>query len=247
VTCKLFLRSAYSPHKDNLLVFDARFLVGKKKILDLPGDDRRQMMSESRYLKTKYSVQSIEDPPVTKALFGSIRWSWIWLIARLYLGWKWVQPGWGKLHNPAWVGAKAGTALTGFLNGALSKTGGEHPDVQTWYATFIKDVVLPHTAVWTYVVSWGEFLVGVALILGAFTGIAAFFGMFMNFNYLLAGSVSINPLLFLVGLGVLLAWKTAGWWGLDRWLLPLLGTPWSPGYIFHHEQKDMRQHAKGTA
>ena len=25
---------------------------------------------------------------------------------------------------------------------------------------------------------------------------------------------------------IVLAWKVAGWWGLDRWALPLLGTPW---------------------
>ena len=24
--------------------------------------------------------------------------------------------------------------------------------------------------------------------------------------------------------------RTAGWWGVDRWLLPMLGTPWSPGH-----------------
>jgi thiosulfate dehydrogenase [quinone] large subunit len=205
-----------------------------------------EKMSRNRFQNTKKSIRNIEDPPVAKALFGSIRWSWIWAIARLYLGWKWVQPGWEKLHNSAWVGAKAGTALTGFINGALAKTGGAHPDVQSWYATFLKDFVLPNSNIWSYVISLGEFLVGVALILGAFTGIAAFFGMFMNFNYLLAGSVSINPLLFVLALGIVLAWKIAGWWGLDRWLLPLLGTPWSPGYVFHSDKKDIRHHAEGT-
>jgi thiosulfate dehydrogenase (quinone) large subunit len=29
-----------------------------------------------------------------------------------------------------------------------------------------------------------------------------------------------------------LAWKTAGWIGLDRWLLPLLGMPWRGGALF---------------
>jgi thiosulfate dehydrogenase [quinone] large subunit len=182
-------------------------------------------MSEDQFPNRKRSISRIDDPPVAKALFGSIRWSWIWLLARLYLGWEWLQPGWEKLHSPSWVGAEAGTALTGFLNGALSKTSGEHPDVQNGYAIFLKDVILPHASIWSYVVSWGEFLVGIALILGAFTGIAAFFGLFMNFNYLLAGSVSTNPILFVLALGILLAWKTAGWWGIDRWLLPLLGTP----------------------
>jgi thiosulfate dehydrogenase [quinone] large subunit len=85
-------------------------------------------------------------------------------------------------------------------------------------------------------ISWGETLVGIALILGLFTGIAAFFGSFMNTNYLLAGAVSINPILFIIATWLVLAWKTAGWWGLDRWILPILGTPWKPGYVFHREQ-----------
>ena len=38
---------------------------------------------------------------------------------------------------------------------------------------------------------------------------------------------------------LVLAWKTAGWIGLDRWLLPVLGTPWRPGLI--------RRRARGRA
>jgi thiosulfate dehydrogenase (quinone) large subunit len=77
--------------------------------------------------------------------------------------------------------------------------------------------------------------VGIGLILGAFTGIAAFFGITMNLSYELAGSVSTNPILMFIAVFLLLAWKTAGWWGLDRWLLPVLGTPWKPGYIFQKQ------------
>ncbi|MCB0211547.1 MAG: DoxX family protein [Anaerolineae bacterium] len=177
-------------------------------------------------------VRTLEDPPIARSLFGDVRWAWLWLWLRLYVGWGWLQPGWEKINASAWTGAKAGTALSGFLNGALSKTGGEHPDVQWWYAWFIQHFVLPHTVAWSYFVAWGEFLVGIALILGIFTGIAAFFGSFMNANYLLAGTVSVNPILFALATWLVLAWKTAGWWGLDRWILPALGTPWRPGVIF---------------
>lgn len=178
------------------------------------------------------SVIRLEDSPVARALFGDVRWAWLWLVLRLYLGWEWLQAGWGKLHNPAWTGSKAGAALAGFMNNALTKTGGEHPDVQGWYAWFLQHAVLPHPVIWSYLVSWGEFLVGVALILGIFTAIAAFFGSIMNISYLLAGAVSTNPILFAIATGLVLAWKIAGWWGLDRWVLPALGTPWSPGYVF---------------
>lgn len=180
----------------------------------------------------KQSILRLEDPPIAKALFGDVRWAWIWLILRLYVGWEWLVAGWGKLNNSAWTGDQAGAAITGFVNGALNKTGGEHPDVQAWYAWFLQNLVLPNAATWSYLVTWGEILVGIALILGIFTGIAAFFGSFMNINYLLAGTVSTNPILFVIATWLVLAWKTAGWWGLDRWILPALGTPWSPGLVF---------------
>ncbi len=178
-------------------------------------------------------VLQITDPPFTQALFGKVSWAWLWLIVRLYVGWAWLEAGWGKVTNPAWVGSKAGVALTGFVNSALTKATGAHPDVQGWYAAFLQNVVLSHAALWGTMVAFGETLVGIGLILGAFAGIAAFFGILMNLNYLLAGSVSVNPILLMLSVFLVLAWKTVGWWGLDRWLLPALGTPWRPGRIFH--------------
>ena len=169
---------------------------------------------------------TITDPPLARALFDDTRLAWIWLIVRLYVGWQWLSEGIDKVTSPVWGGAKAGTALTGWLTGSLAKASGAHPDVQGWYAVFLKDVVLPHAAFWSVLVSYGELLVGLGLILGLFTGIAAFFGTAMNASYLLGGTVSINPILFAFASLLVLAWKTAGWWGLDRFVLPRLGTPW---------------------
>jgi thiosulfate dehydrogenase [quinone] large subunit len=84
----------------------------------------------------------------------------------------------------------------------------------------------------SWIIALGETTVGVLLIVGAFTGLAALGGAFLNFNFLLAGSASINPVLFVIALLIAFGWKTAGWMGLDRWLLPALGTPWQPGSIF---------------
>lgn len=181
------------------------------------------------------SIIRFEDPPIAKSLFGDVKFSWIWLILRVYLGYQWVLAGWEKIQNPVWFGSKAGVALTGFLKNALTKASGDHPDVQGWYANFLQNAVLPNVATWSRVVSIGEFLVGVALILGIFTGIAAFFAGFMNVNYLMAGTVSTNPIMFILAIFILLAWKTAGWFGLDRWVLTALGTPWSPGKIFKNQ------------
>ena len=183
------------------------------------------------------TVITMEDPPVARFLFSDVRFSWFWLIVRLYTGYEWVSAGWEKVTNSSWVGPQAGTALTGFVNGALKQTTGAHPNVQAWYAAFLQNIVLPAAPVWSYIVSFGELLVGIALILGIFTGIAAFFGGFMNVNYLLAGAVSTNPFLFVFATWLVLAWKTAGWIGLDRWIFPALGTPWRPGKVFRPTEK----------
>ena len=168
----------------------------------------------------------IEESPVSRFLFSNTKMSWFWLVVRLYVGWQWLVAGWEKVTDPAWTGTTAGSALGGFMKGALGKTAGAHPDVSGWYASFLQSTVLPHLSLWSHVVAIGELAVGIALIIGAFTGIAAFFGLFMNLNYLLAGTVSINPVLFTLSIGLILAWKIAGYIGVDKFLLPALGTPW---------------------
>ena len=173
--------------------------------------------------KNEIAVTHIPEPRLSRLLFADTRFSLIWLAIRLYVGWIWLQAGIEKVQSPVWTGTKSGVALTGFVTGALQKTLGLHPDVQGWYATFLKDFVLPNSSLFSYLVAYGEVLVGIALILGFLTGIAAFFGGFMNMSFLLAGTVSTNPILFLFELLLILAWRVAGWWGIDRFILPLLG------------------------
>lgn len=182
--------------------------------------------------KSINSVTQIPEPPFSRFLFSDTRLALLWLILRIYIGWQWMIAGYEKIINPLWVGPKAGIALQGFLLGSLKKSSGAHPDVSGWYAAFINGYVMHNTALISQMVAYGELLVGIALILGIFTGIAAFFGGFMNMNYLFAGTVSVNPLMFLIELFLILAWRVAGWYGLDRFLLPLLGTPWQLGRLF---------------
>jgi thiosulfate dehydrogenase [quinone] large subunit len=75
-------------------------------------------------------------------------------------------------------------------------------------------------------IAYGELLIGIALVLGLFTGIAAFFGGFLNWNFMMAGTASTNPVLFVLAILLMLAWKVAGYIGVDYYLLPWLGTPW---------------------
>ncbi len=170
--------------------------------------------------KDKGFTSQIPEPRLSKFIFSDTRVSFLWFLLRFYVGYEWIMAGWAKVINPAWTGSSSGVALQGFLLGALKKTGGSHPDVMSWYGEFIKNIALPNVSLFSYLVSFGELFVGIALILGMFTGIAAFFGAFMNMNYLFAGTVSINPIMLIVEIFLILAWRIAGWIGVDRFLLP---------------------------
>lgn len=165
---------------------------------------------------------NVERSTISKFLFSDTRVSWLWLVVRIYVGWQWLQAGLEKVTDPTWTGGGAGTAMGGFIKGALAKTAGAHPDVSSWYASFLQTMVSPHLFIWSHVIAYGELFVGIGLILGVLTGIAAFFGLFMNLNYLLAGTVSINPVLLVLSMFIIMAWKVAGYTGLDRFILPKL-------------------------
>lgn len=168
----------------------------------------------------------IEDPKFVKILFTDVRFAVIWLAARVWLGWQWLESGWGKLQNPAWM--DTGEALKGYWMRAVAIPETGRPAISfDWYRDFLQGLLDANAYTWfSKLIVFGEVMVGVALIIGAFVGIAAFFGAFMNFNFMLAGSASSNPVLFLVALLLIFAWKTAGFLGLDYYLLNWIGTPW---------------------
>ena len=174
----------------------------------------------------------IPEPSITRFLFADTRMAPVWLLLRLWLGYEWLHAAWGKWVEGGWVGEGAGGGVKGFAQGAMAQTTGEHPQVTQWYASFLENVVVPNAALFSYLVILGETLVGLALVLGAFTGIAAFFGVFMNASFLFAGTAGANPLMALVGLLLVVGWRVAGWWGLDRWLLPAIGVPGAAGTLF---------------
>lgn len=170
----------------------------------------------------------VQDPPVARFLFSDVRMSWVWLILRIWVGYKWVDAALHKIDNPAWV--QTGEALKGFWMGAVQIPAEGRPAIAfDWYRNFLQFLLDAQAYTWfAKVIAYGELLIGIALILGLFTGIAAFFGGFMNWNFIMAGSASTNGMMFLVSVVLVMAWKIAGYIGLDYFVLPLLGTPW-PG------------------
>ena len=133
---------------------------------------------------------------------------------RIYIGYEWITAGIGKVSG--------GFDASGFIQGAIASAGGEHPAVQGWWAGFLNAVALPNASMFSFVVAWGEVLVGIALILGIFTNFAALMGITMNFAFLFSGTVSTNAQMVLLTIFLIIAGFNAGRYGLDRWVIPFL-------------------------
>jgi thiosulfate dehydrogenase (quinone) large subunit len=172
-------------------------------------------------------ASTIQDPSFAQFLFSDPRAGWLWLPLRIWLGWQWILASQHKIFDPAWV--QTGVALKGFWTAAVAVPAAPaHPAITyDWFRSFLQMMLNAQAYTWfAKLIAYGELLVGIGLVIGAFVGIAAFFGALMNFNFMLAGSASTNPMLFIIAIALILAWKVAGYIGADYFLLRWLGTPW---------------------
>jgi thiosulfate dehydrogenase [quinone] large subunit len=168
----------------------------------------------------------VQDPPFVSKFLSDPRAAWLFLPLRIWLGYQWIDASLHKISNPAWV--VTGEALKGFWKNAVAIPATGRPAITfDWYRAFLQFMLDAQAYTWfAKLVAYGEFLIGIGLILGAFTGIAAFFGGLMNWNFMMAGSASTNPLLFVAAVAISLGWKVAGYVGADYFLLRFIGTPW---------------------
>ena len=175
----------------------------------------------------------ITGPGFARFLFNNRAAGLFWLPIRVFVGVAFLDAGLHKFSDPGWT--QGGASLLAYWQrvAAIPEAPARPSITYDWYRDFINFLINGHHENWfAWLVTLGEIAIGVGLILGVLTGIAAFFGAFMNMSFLLAGSASTNPVLFTFGIGLILAWKVGGYYGLDRWLLPRLGTPWAVGTIF---------------
>jgi thiosulfate dehydrogenase [quinone] large subunit len=175
-------------------------------------------------------------------LFRSQAASVIWLVARLWLGYQWANAGyqkiWGSERMGFWYNNGAG--VKGFATGGVAASHGATASVAYgWWAGFLHNFVTPNAAWIAKLVALGELAIGVALILGLFTGLAALAGVTLNLTYMLSGVAGVNPIYALIGVGLILAWRNAGNLGLDHYVLRAVGTPFHAGRLvrrFGHRQ-----------
>jgi len=187
-------------------------------VMDRPEFAQRVAVVLANRLATSTRTRSLEEPPLSRFLFADTRTAPFWLVLRLWLGYQWLQGSWPKLTSPAWM--DSGVALKGFWQSAVDVSGPFPAITYPWYRAFIEFLLNGGHYVWfAKLIALGEAAVGLGLMLGVLTGAAAAGGLIMNGSYLLAGSASINPVLAALEVPVILAWRVAGWWGLDRFIL----------------------------
>ncbi len=181
----------------------------------------------SAYVLTRKG-QTLETPSFINSLFSDKRFSVLWLAVRVWLGWQWIQASLHKLESPDWM--QTGNALKGFWTAAVQIPAQGRPAITyAWYRGFLQAMLNAQVYTWfAKVVAVSEFLIGLALILGIFIGFTAFFGGFMNWNFIMAGSASVNGVFFGLAVLLVLAWKIAGYIGVDYFLLPRVADLWTP-------------------
>ncbi len=172
--------------------------------------------------------QTLETPSIISMVFSDKRFSVLWLAVRVWLGWQWIEASLHKLTNPAWM--QTGEALKGFWMGAVkvNEATGKSAIAYDWYRNFLQGMIDAQAYTWfAKVVAISEFTFGILLIAGVFVGATAFFSGFMNWNFIMAGSASVNGVFFALAVLLVLAWKIAGYIGADYFLLPRVADLWT--------------------
>lgn len=131
---------------------------------------------------------------------------------RLALGfWFLYHEAWEKIQN--WNAA----GFAGLIERWI-----QSPNGYPWYQALLRDVVLPNSEFFRYLVTYGEFTLAICLILGLGLRVVIPFQVFGLINFILAktyasGAANLDrvTLICLVGLWLISAGRA---YGLDGWL-----------------------------
>jgi thiosulfate dehydrogenase [quinone] large subunit len=170
-------------------------------------------------------------------LYRSHAASVLWLAVRIWLGYQWLNAGyqkiWGSERSAFWFGNGVGVkgfATAGVAGSATGKGGASYG----WWAGLLHNFVIPNASWIGKFISLAEIVIGVALILGLLTGAAAAAGLSLNVIYMFSGSAGVNPAFAVLSVLLVLAWRNAGWIGLDRFVLSAGRVPHRLGDVTGH-------------
>jgi len=173
-------------------------------------------------------------------------WEWLkeskimavaWTAMRVWLGIMWIQAGWAKLwgaENAAFLHHN-GAGVAGFA--------GHGKAAYTWWGSFLHSFVVPNSGWIGILVAVAEFTIGIALVAGFFTRVAAVGSLALLFTYVMSGTASVCALYALFAIVILAMWKTSSWIGLDG----LMANYRQHHHIeFHHIRFPWERVATGT-
>jgi thiosulfate dehydrogenase [quinone] large subunit len=145
-------------------------------------------------------------------------WDWVkeskimavgWTAMRVWLGIMWIQAGAAKL----W-----GAESAGFIhnNGAgVAGFAAHGTPAYTWWGTFLHGFVVPNAGWIGVLIAVAEFAIGVALVAGLFTRLAALGSLVLLFTYVMSGTASVSAFYALFAIVILTMWRTSSWIGID--------------------------------
>lgn len=119
-------------------------------------------------------------------------------LVQAVLGYEWIKAGWEKVSDPNFVG---GMSQTLNVFAAKNPTG--------WYKDLLINVGVPNATFFGWLVGYGEFIVGITLVVAA-----AFYVFYPGkFDRISRYVVPIGSIVALIGAAVLNAnfWFAAGW------------------------------------
>ena len=102
------------------------------------------------------------------------------MLLRIYTGVFFVYHGFGKIRRDNFS-----DGMVGFLNSQAENS-------FSFYRPFIESVVLPNKELFAFLVGWGEFAIGISMVLGIATRYGA-----------IAGAVLVANFWFAKGMGIL--------------------------------------------
>ena len=162
-----------------------------------------------------------------------------WTAMRVWLGIMWIQAGVSKLwgaENPGFL-HNGGAGVAGYAAHGVP--------AYSWWGSFLHTFVVPNSGWIGVLVAVAEFVIGVALVLGLFTRVAALGSLALLFTYVMSGTASVCAFYALFAIVIFATWRTSTWLGLDGFI---------SGYRQRHGSKlsdnpvvsHLRAHAKAA-
>jgi thiosulfate dehydrogenase (quinone) large subunit len=131
-----------------------------------------------------------------------------WTAMRVWLGVMWIQAGAAKL----W-----GAEAAAFLHSSAGVAGfaAHGTPAYSWWGSFLHGFVVPNAGWIGVLVAVAEFAIGIALVAGLFTRVAALGSLALLFTYVMSGTASVCAFYAAIAIVILVMWRTSSWIGVD--------------------------------